>query len=502
MQRLRGSDAFAIYSETPTSPFVTVKVVLYEPTDKAHPPSAEELKHFFERTIENMGLARTALRIVPVPLNLHHPVWLVDPAFSLQDHLYHVSLPAPGGKAELCDFVSDLLGMPMNPNRPMWEIWLLDGLENGRIAAVLKIHHALADGKMVARLLQRIHSEEGLKKAPLVNLQHENRGEAIPGPLKLIVCALADLLKSYTVELPHYYRYLKQAREGSAAIKSIAEESGLANEKHLAPWTILNQPTQPAGQYRLYRYQTFSLPRFKTLGRVFNSKLNPLILAVCSEALKRYLDEYGCLPSSSLTTAMPVGDQAASSPSTLLGCGIQNNNLAVGIVPLFQNIDDFAVRLEAIKRSSYAAIDSVKRSNGRRFDNFLDFMPGTFVRMLHSYILRRSQTYKSPPTNLVISNVPGPRETLYACDGKLKMVELLSVGNLTDAGNMNITVWSYVDKLSFSFYFRKGALPNPDRLVEHLQDVVTELEQQYLSPETGQTARPETVMAAQVEAIK
>lgn len=485
MQRLRGSDAFAIYSETSTSPFVTFKVAIYESTDPSRPPDIDELERFVTESFSILGLKRAGLRIIKVPLGLHHPVWVADPEFSPKDHVYRVNLPAPGDKATLCDFLSDLAGMPLNPDRPLWEIWLLGGLEHNRIAAVLKIHHALADGKTVAAMIVRSHSE-GVPEAR----KHERvEGEPIPGKVRLTFDALVDLLKSYTVELPHYYKHLKQAREGSAALEEMAgghnaqsDSEDRASEIELvkpfsAPWTILNQP---GGRYRLYRYETFSLSEFKKLCRIFDCTVNTMVLAICSEALKRYLGELGELPEASMVTAMPVGDQAGSSPKELFGSGIHNNNLAVAMVPLFQNIDDFGARVTAIKNASRRAIDTVKRTNGRRFDNYLDFLPGTFIRMINDWTTRRSNRRESPNANLVISNVPGPRETLYAADGRLKLVELFSTGNLVDAGNLNITVWSYVDRLTFSFYLRKDVLPAPESIPAHVREIVQELQQRHL----------------------
>jgi len=494
MQRLRGSDAFAIYSETSHSPFVTLKVGIYEPTDADHPADVGELRQMVKNSISAMGLARAALRIVRVPLDLHHPVWVADPEFSPDDHIYHVSLPAPGGKTELSDFISDLLGLPLNPDRPLWEIWLVEGLEKNRLAVVMKIHHALADGKYVAAMIKQFHSTEPQPAATQSPARsREDRmleGERIPGPARLVTDALVDLFKSYTVELPHYYRHLKQAREGSAALKNLETKDA---KHYTAPWTILNQS---GSRYRLYRYETFSLGTFKALAKKFDCTINSLILGVGSEAIKRYLVEVDKAPDSTLLCAVPVGDQTDATPKTLLGCGIHNNNLAVAMVPLFQNIDDFQERVQAIKRAARAAVDAVKRSNGRRFDNYLDFLPGTFIRMIHSYMTRRAAQHKPPPANVIISNVPGPSETLYACDGKLKLVELMSSGNLADAGSLNITVWSYVDNLCFSFYFRKGVLPQPERLIEHMREVVRELEQNYLEGNQAQAPRPQPQLAA------
>ena len=152
MKRLRGSDAFAIYSETPTSPFVTLKVGIYRPTNSDDVPGIDEVKQFVLSGVAR-HIAYAAMRIVRVPFDLHHPLWVADPDFSPENHIFHTRLPAPGDKARLCDLISDLMGRPMNPDRPLWEVWIVDGLEERKIAIVAKLHHALADGNTIAAMV-------------------------------------------------------------------------------------------------------------------------------------------------------------------------------------------------------------------------------------------------------------------------------------------------------------------------------------------------------------
>ncbi len=469
MQRLRGSDAYAIYSDTPTSPFITLKAAIYRPTDEKDHPDREAIKGFITRAIAKVGPARAGLGIIRVPLDLHHPVWVQLPDFRADDHIHEAVLPSPGGKAQLCDFLSDLVAKPLDMSRPLWEIWVVDGLEGGRTAIVFKVHHALVDGKTLARLIEQAHSDgKGVSSEQPEAIPGK---EPLPGKSRLISDALIDLAKSYTVELPHYYRYLQRARRHAAAVR---ESGGNLVKPFSAPFTLLN--VARASSTRIYRYESISLPDFKILARQFDCTINTLVIGVCSEALRRYLQELDALPSESLITAMPVGDPSATRLEQLLGSGIHNNNLAVAILPLYQNITDFGQRLRAIKDASKAAIDHVLHEEGRRFDNYLDFLPGTAIRAMNAAIIRRQKKKLKPHANLVISNVPGPRKTLYALDGRLQMEELLSVGNLMDNGHLNITVWSYVDKLCFSFLFRKDALPDPDNLVTHLHNVVAELQ--------------------------
>jgi diacylglycerol O-acyltransferase / wax synthase len=470
MRRMHGIDAFSIYSETPTSPFATLKVAIYRPVDENDAPDIGEVSRFVKEWIAMLGVEGAGMRIVRVPFDLHHPVWVADPDYSPADHIYHAALPAPGDKAKLCEFLSDLMGRPLDPDRPLWEIWLLEGLEGGKIAVAMKVHHAMADGKTVAALIAKSHSKAASEERATVSVV----GEPIPDKAKLIRDALIDLFKTYTDELPHFYRELKKVRQGTPAIEVAGEK---AETPQPAPFTVLNE--KGGGRYRIYRYETFSLLDFKTLSRIFDCSLNTVVMGVCSEALKRYLSDVDTPPSAPLLAAMPMGEQGLSDRKTRLHSGPPNNSLAVTIVPLHQDIADFGQRLQAIKRSSQTAIARMRRSYGRRFDNYLEFLPGTFIRRMNDVMKRQQAKRRNPYANVVISNVPGPREPLYALGGRLEMVELLSTGNLTDLGHLNITVWSYVDHLCISFYMRKGVLPEPEKIPGYVREVVNELYERY-----------------------
>ena len=482
MKRLRGSDAFTVYCETATSPFVTLKVAIYRLTDPDDRLDRDELREFVRAGILKIGGKKAGLRILRVPLDIHHPVWVYDPDFSPDNHIHTAVLPAPGGKAELCAFLSELMGRPLDADKPPWELWILDGLEKGRVAIAFRVHHALADGKTVAELIARSHSSDSADRENEMSYE----GEPLPGTLKLVGDALADLAKSYTVELPHFYRHLQRIRRASA---DPGNEEGEAAAPFSAPFTRLNGA---GGRDRMYWYESFPLADFRALSKSFGCTINTLVLGVCSEALRQYLLALDDLPEESLVAAMPIADKQDSNLKVLLHSDILNNNLAVGFVPLHQNIADFRQRLEAIGKSARATIDHVRQANGRRFDNYLDFLPGTFIRIINAQLLKRIDKLRRAPANVVISNVPGPREPLYMLGGRLVMGELLSTGNLADGGHLNITVWSYVDRIAFSLYMRKGDLPGPQTLGEYLRGVVARVQEQYPAASGPASAVPAT----------
>lgn len=474
MYRLRGSDAQTIYTETPTSPFVTLKVMIYEPISSDDVPSYKELKNFIKNGIQSWCSNGLSMRVIRVPFDIHHPIWVPDSNFNLDDHIHNVALPAPGNNEKLCEFISYILSMPMDQKRPLWDSWVVEGLEGGRIAWFCKVHHVHADGIMSVDQIIRLHTARRS-----VSVDDPFPRCHLPPPKKshLITSALIDLFKSYSIELPGIFRNLRKARLARPKPGSRNFEEGVVSA-FSAPYTIFNAP---GGHYRNFEYQTFSLRIIKLIAKKYGCTINTLVLTIVSEVILRYLSEMKqVIPDTPLVIVMPVSKKKSDNSKVFLNTEIHNNNLALAFVSMDLRIRSFDERLLAIQKSSEIAMQHVRITDGRRIDNFSDYLPGSLFRILNWYISRRQRLKRSVLANFSVSNVPGPQEQLYACDGRLKMVDLLSCGNLMDINAFGVTVWSYLDKFSFNLLFRKGVLPKQNRISELFDEVYGEL---YLSTE-------------------
>lgn len=468
MYRLRGSDAQTIYTETTSSPFVTLKVMIYEPVNSDDVPTYDEIKQFIKSGIRGWCDQGMSMRVVRVPFDLHHPVWVSDPNFNLDDHIHNVALPYPGDNEKLCEFISYILSMPMDPLRPLWDSWIVEGLDGGRIAWFCKVHHVHADGMMSADQIVRLHRQNS--SAEMSEVPYSIA--VAPNKISLISDAIVDLIKSYTVELPGIFRVLKNGRKSSRAINFDVDIKELP-KAFGAPYTVLNAP---GGHYRRFEYHTFSLQNFKNLAARYGCTINTLVLSIVSEVLRRYFLEIGeKIPDSPLVVVMPVGKKKIENSKVFLNTEIHNNNVALAFVSLDLQIESFSERLNSIRRASDLAMQHVKHTDGRRIDNVSDYLPGILFRLLNKYISRRQRLRRSLLANTSISNVPGPKDQLFACDGRMRLIDLLSCGNLMDINAMGVTVWSYMDKLSFNLLFRKGVLPKQGRIVELFKDVHQEL---------------------------
>lgn len=484
-QRFRGGDAQFLYNETVTSPFVTLKAMVYEPVDPGSKPAIEEMKSFIAEGVADWIYRGLGYRVIRAPFDLHHPLWIEDKNFCLDKHIHHIALPEPGDKDMLCRFISNLMSAPLDPNRPLWNSWIVEGLEGGKIAWVCKMHHVLADGLMSAEHIVKIHSDESHKPqaSKLTTSDYVFRDSPeIPGKVSLFWMALVDLIKTYTYEFPKYRREYKEAKNLNQK-KSVAQPPAQAYGPFMAPFTLLNQPGE---HYFRYRYESFSLNEFKALSKRLNCTVNNLVLGICSEALRRYLSDFEPLPEVPLVIIMPVSNRKSNDSGKFLNSEFQNNSVSLAYVPLDLNIADFYERLESIKAGSRAAMAELECTRGTRMENFADFMPGSFFRFLNWVFSKRQQQKKNPLCNLSISNVPGPRQELFACDGKLRMTELLSCGNLGDSSGLGITIWSYLDNICFSCFLRDDVMPDPPRFTRYLAEAY-----QRIKEEQAMSASPE-----------
>src|SRR4051794_4804091 len=151
MERLSGLDATFLYFETPTNHLHVGAVMIFDPSTMAGGYSFDKVKDFIRGRLHLVPQFRR--RLAAVPFNLHHPVWFEDPNFDLDYHVRRVAVPSPGGPEELSDLAGDILGRPLDRNRPLWEIWVVEGLEDGMGAVIAKMHHCTVDGVSGANLM-------------------------------------------------------------------------------------------------------------------------------------------------------------------------------------------------------------------------------------------------------------------------------------------------------------------------------------------------------------
>lgn len=452
MQRLSGQDAFFLYRETPTTHQHTLKVAIYEPPTPL--PSYAEIKAGVERHLHLMPPLRR--RLVWVPFGLHHPVWIEDPDFDLDFHVRRAGVPPPGGPRELDEMIAEIASHALDRSHPLWELWVLEGLEGGRQAAVLKVHHAVADGVAAAALIDHtaVRSAAAQPRPP----ERPWQPERVPSGWRLVRDALIDwfrLLARLPAVVATTARGLHRLFAARRAAKIVAP---LAYD---TPDTPFNKALRAR---RAFATTSLSLDECKRVKEAFGVTLNDVILALCGGSLRRWLTARDAAPLRPLIASIPVGADEAGDAPRLYG-----NRVAYFQTALRVDLADPVERLLATREITLEAkrqLEIIGRRTAGDWMEYLPSIPYTLVRRLHSHF-RLADLYPSP-SNLVVSNVPGPRAPLYWSGARL--VELYSVGPLSEGIGLNMTVWSYCDRMYCALLGCLEQIPDPHTITAGLHD--------------------------------
>ena len=473
MHRLSGQDASFLYTETPTVLMHTLKIQIFEsPYD---PADYEFLRESLEATLNVVPMLRQ--RVMFVPFNLHHPVLVDDPDFDLDSHVYRTALPAPGDDRELDRMIAQIMCHRLDRQRPLWELWLISGLEGGKVALVHKIHHCLADGAATVRYLSRVFDN-------LDNPASSVRRKWVPRPLpssrKLVWDALADHFKHGIRRLPGF---LAMMWRSTRRLLSFNREVGSPTISMLSS----DKPPRTRLNYTLSARRSFSrrqlpLDEVKAVGKGLGGSINDVVLALAATTIRNYLIAHQDLPAKPLVTSIPVSADAPGAQREL------GNRVTYLPTRLWTNIEDPLERFRAIQQSTRLGNEELQVLGRDTFVELMEFLPPAFSL----WKTRRKQRLRvadrpdyQPMTNVIVSNVPGPRDKVSGNYGTL--LDLYSMGPLVEGCGLNITVWSYAGKLNFSLMGCRKAIPDIDVLADGLVRAHQELQRVA----AGQPEEPE-----------
>jgi diacylglycerol O-acyltransferase len=384
-------------------------------------------------------------------LGLRH--WDEDDQFDIDHHFRHEALPRPGRIRELLARVSAEHSNLLHRDRPLWQSHLIEGLSNRRFALYTKVHHALIDGTAAMRVAVRaLSTDPNRRDAPPVwatraTARSPRPSDAHEGAMERLTALLGKQI---------------------GTIPALARELGKLVDKEQrdpARVSIFQAPICPLNERitgsRRFAAQSYSLLRFRALAKAFDATVNDVVLAVCSGALRRYLEGLDCLPSEPLIALVPISLRKDDS--------VEGNQIATILANLATHLADPAQRMRTIKASVQEAKQRYAQMTPEESLNFaaLTLAP-TFLNMvtglapqLHAF-------------NVAISNVPGPKETLYW--NGAKMIGLYPVSLVIDRMALNITLTSYVDSLEFGIIGCRRTLPSMQRLLDHLERALLDLE--------------------------
>ncbi|MBS9535437.1 wax ester/triacylglycerol synthase family O-acyltransferase [Mycobacterium sp. M1] len=478
MKRLHGMDALLLYTETPNVHTHTIKTGVIDVSHFNGEFTFDLFRDLLWRRLHLLEPFR--YQLVDVPWHLHHPVWLEHAPIDMDYHLRSVRLPSPGGRRELDRLTGEIASTPLDRDRPLWVMYVAEGMADGSVAVVVKIHHTLADGVASANLLARAMrftatAEDEREPAP---------PDAPPSARALLTVAFADHLRRIA-GLP---RLLAQTGEGVWRLRRAARRRGphpqLAGRFSPAP-TFFNHTLSPG---REFASATLALVDVKQTAKQLGIKINDLVLATAAGALRELMLRYDGRADRPVIASVPASLDTA--PDRLSG-----NELGALNVSLPVQVDDPLERVRLTSLGAQFAKEDFTLLGPRLLASWLEYLPPTFAPRLFRWLSARKS--QSPLQNLTISNVPGPRERGHVGGAMLR--EFYSVGPLIAGSAMNITVWSYVDQLNISVLTDDVTLRDAHEVTDAMIHAFTEIRVAAGLP--AALTRVDTAMAA-AEAIR
>jgi WS/DGAT/MGAT family acyltransferase len=471
MQRMTGIDSMFIYSDTPETPMEIAYACVFDPASAPDGYSFERVRALLDERIPTLPSFRR--RLVPVPLGLDHPRWVDDPEFDLSNHLHRAALPAPGGPVEFAAMAASVMGRPLMPAQPPWEMHVLEGLAGGRIGLIAKVHHAVIDGVAGAQLL-----------AQLLDLTPEGRAvtetcppwlpPGLPSHTRLVTDALPSVVQSPL-------RVLRAAREvGRTAVRlarrALDEASGPISIPLGAPAAF----ELPVGAQRAVAFAELDMAYVRTLKDRYGSTVNDVVLAVCSGALRTHLTARGQDSDTPLVAIVPVSVRGDEHDA-------YGNHLSAMFVPLSNDLQTPLERLRTVSEASTSCKGQEREVGYGPMASLLsDAMPPVIAKPIIQLGVRSGILRKLRAGNLMVSNVPGPSFPLYFTG--MELCGVYPLGPVVDGVALNITVQSYRESLFVGINACATAVPELPALSEAMVDELAQLHRMAMRTRRQSTA--------------
>jgi WS/DGAT/MGAT family acyltransferase len=462
MQRLSGLDASFLQLETPSSHMHVASLGIFDPSDIEGGVDLERVIEIYQQRLHLAPPFRR--RLVNVPFGLHHPLWIEDPDFDIRNHIRHTAIPSPGSTKQLSDLVSRLVALPLDRSRPLWEIWLIEGLEGGNVGLLTKVHHAAIDGASGNELLVAL-----LDLSPEVAL-HEPEEEWVPDRVPSDVELLGYAASSLARQPVKVARAMARTASAALDVRRLGQQSNapvLPPAPFTAPRTSFNAALTPR---RSYAFTSLDLRMVKAVKQKAGCTVNDVVMGLCSGALRRYLDLRGEVVDASLVAMVPVSVRTEDERDAL------GNRVSMMLCTLASDIDDPLERLDVISACMAEAKVQQKAIGADTLSEWTEFaapaLAGRAARLYSRFKLADSMR---PLFNVTISNVPGPPFPLYSLGAKL--VANYPVGPIIDGTGLNMTVMSYLDQLDFGLLACPDVLDDVWLLADTLHAALEELVQ-------------------------
>jgi WS/DGAT/MGAT family acyltransferase len=478
MKQLSGVDTSFLNLETATQFGHVASLIVLDPSTSKTGDIYADVRRMFDERLHLLEVYRR--KLVSDPLGLTNPYWVDDPDMDLEFHLREIGLPAPGNERQLGEQVSRIIARPLDRTRPLWEWYVISGLADGNVAILTKIHHATIDGASGAEMLQVMLDAEpdGRHIEPPAAPPAPER---TPTPVELAGRAMFELASHPAKAMRLQMQMLSAGMSlgGNKAFRDMMTASmprwqsfrgAEGDDGSAAP--LAGVPRTPFNgaitAHRRLAVRTLRLSDAQVVKRAFGVTINDVVMELCADVLRRYLAERDALPDAPLVAMVPVSVRSGGDESA-------GSNQVTGVVSsLHTNVADPVERLLAIHRSMMAAKELQRAVPASVLTDMSQFTPPVLAAQaarLASGI--RIADFMNMPFNVVISNVPGPREPLYLSGATMK--HFYPVSMVVDGLGLNMTVQSYMDNLDFGFVSCREMVPDLWEMAAYLDDALAQL---------------------------
>jgi diacylglycerol O-acyltransferase / wax synthase len=462
MQQLTGLDASFLAFETANSTGHVGGISVLDPSEAPKPLTLARLTEVLGDRLPLVPVLRR--KLLNVPLGLDQPYWIDDADFDIEYHVRELALPSPGSDAQLSEQVARLHARPLDRSRPLWEIYLITGLAQGRAAVYTKIHHSAIDGVSGTELLTVLFDlDPGGRKLPA---PEPFRPERRPSPAAMAALAVTRLawrpVETVRVanELMRVLPTLAptlSALVGSMLGLGRGDGAVIPTTPGRAPATPFNKPITP---HRRVAFRSVDLGRVKTVKNAFGVSVNDVVMAMSAGALRRWLADHDALAGAPLVAMIPVSIRDPA------GRGALGNKVSAMLATLPTHVIDPGQRLDIVHAATKIAKAQQAAIPQGLVDQISDFAPPALTARAARVVFATGLLHRLPPFNICISNVPGPNVPVYLCGARLLAHYPMSV--ITDGQGLNITLVGYLGQLHFGLVSCRELVPDIDTLAGYL----------------------------------
>lgn len=465
MEQLTAQDASFLYLETAHAPMSGSSFMIYDPsTAPGGKVTFKGLMSHIERRLHLAPALRR--RVVHVPFDADHPWWVDDASFDIEFHVRHIALPGPGDWRQLCILVAREGARQLDLTRPLWEMYVIDGLDNvagyppGCFGVLIKVHHAAVDGVSGAELMAAIHdlTPEAADPTPA----DPWKGEATPTEMDLLTrAAWKNAMQPWRMMETLATNATRQAAALTPSRPAPVQQPAAA------PTSRFNAPVT---SHRVVDARLFALEDLRALRALApGCTVNDVVLTIFGGALRDYLQQKGELPQESLTAMCPISLRSEADK------GAGGNQVGAMIVPLRTDLGNGRRRLAAIYATTASAKELNNAVDARSLTDYSQFIPAATAalagRMTSAMALTASQG--NPPYNTVVTNVPGPQQPLYMAGARA--LAMFGVGIPHDNMGLMNTVGSYCGQVAVGFTACREMMPDPANYAECIERAYEDL---------------------------